>query len=764
MTEVSKTICTPAGTSVSPNSIEAAQSSGSVAEDVLDIELAKQVTEVSKTICTPAGTAVSPNSIEAAQSSGSVAEDVLDTEQAKQVTEVYKTICTPTGTSVSPNSIEAAQSSGSVAEDVLDIELAKQVTEVYKTIFTPAGTAVSPKRNEAAQSSGSVAEDVAAIAQAKQVNEVSKTICNPAGTAVSQTPREPTSPMLLSAGHQAVSRTDEDSFLATLQPATSSSPSQTGYGSLRDFFQTGQLDIDSDVLSLGDCTKVPDSTPLFTDPPERPEAATGESCFTVLHQSQQHHTRFEDFGTNNEETDLSDTGNTQGNTVLNSIDPFPNLRRLSGPSRSLLKSYFDKNVPVILSKDHKTVAFSEDQVYNLIRVACDETAHASFEMMSGLLQRASRLPARAPARPDRTERPQSNRFRASTPMPSMTGTSVASDVCPLSSDSEVQSHTSGAIQTGDSDISLHASTAGHRIVRQSASSPDFDAAELSDNSQDRSLASFRKEALNEFTHGGKGRKCTRSIVVGDPPPKKSRMSRPDKIFKESYFRKIEWSRIFVSGPMNPLKNPHCFFCQICRRNVSIYGKAAAEVKRHYSSREHFRKDQKWRYTHLSRTDPVSQIVTHFVRDKKGNLLSSFELELELPNFIDEELVEIGDKLPFYEDFKASRESITPNRSRDFTQLCLIGDYLKGAGDIASLQRIWTNVGTFTNHQSMFADFDWSEERMTVSMSVYLCHCNSLLLISAENGGGEKILIYVEFFPKFCQNSISVFCQFLHSLH
>ena len=97
------------------------------------------------------------------------------------------------------------------------------------------------------------------------------------------------------------------------------------------------------------------------------------------------------------DTDTADGGqtdveNSRGDPVLNSLDPFPFLRRLSGPSRSLLKKYFDQNPPVELSKDHTTVAFSEEQVYNLIRVACDETAHASFEMMSGLLQRASRLP------------------------------------------------------------------------------------------------------------------------------------------------------------------------------------------------------------------------------------------------------------------------------------------------------------------------------------------------------------------------------------
>ena len=237
---------------------------------------------------------------------------------------------------------------------------------------------------------------------------------------------------------------------------------------------------------------------------------------------------------------------------------------------------------------------------------------------------------------------------------------------------------------------------------------------------------MQKEAVKEFSRHRGDAKITRSVGVGEPPPTKPRMSRPDKVFKESYFRKIEWARVFVSGPMNPLENPNCFYCQICCRNVSIYGKGAAEVKRHYASREHFRKDQKWRYTHRSQTDLISGTVTHFVRNKKGGLLGKLELEMELPKFVKENLVEIGEKLPFYEDFKASRESVTPGTSRPYTQLCLVGDFLKSSGDFSLLRGMWNNVGTFTNHQSLFADFDWSDEKLTVSAFCLSCfevsHC------------------------------------------
>ena len=154
---------------------------------------------------------------------------------------------------------------------------------------------------------------------------------------------------------------------------------------------------------------------------------------------------------------------------MNSVDPFPHLRRFSDPSRSLLNTYFEQNVPIELSKDHTTVASSEDQVYNLIRVACDESAHATFEMMSSLLQRASRLPATSSAVASCSLPNRPGQFRSATRMPSSVESPNDSDMCPLSSDCE--SYTTGAIHTSDNDISLLSDTdvdnesTGHETTR-----------------------------------------------------------------------------------------------------------------------------------------------------------------------------------------------------------------------------------------------------------------------------------------------------------
>ena len=84
------------------------------------------------------------------------------------------------------------------------------------------------------------------------------------------------------------------------------------------------------------------------------------------------------------------------------------------------------------------------------------------------------------------------------------------------------------------------------------------------------------------------------------------------------------------------------YCQICKGSVSIYGNGAREILRHYATEKHLRKDQRWRYEHLSTVDLVTKTVQHQVRGNDDKVLTPFQLQLELPLFIDAELVDIGE--------------------------------------------------------------------------------------------------------------------------
>ena len=144
-------------------------------------------------------------------------------------------------------------------------------------------------------------------------------------------------------------------------------------------------------------------------------------------------------------------------------------------------------------------------------------------------------------------------------------------------------------------------------------------------------------------------------VATPSPPRKRRklLSKPGKVMKDAYFKGIQWTRTFVSGPLDPVHNKFKFYCMLCKTNVSIYSKGARENLRHYRTEGHLRKDQKWRYEHLQETDEITGNVTHQVRGKDGWVLTPVELEKEKPLFMDVPLVEAGDRFPFFEVYMAT---------------------------------------------------------------------------------------------------------------
>ena len=177
--------------------------------------------------------------------------------------------------------------------------------------------------------------------------------------------------------------------------------------------------------------------------------------------------------------------------------------------------------------------------------------------------------------------------------------------------------------------------------------------------------------------------------------------------KDAYFKGIQWTRTFVSGPVDPIHNKFKFYCMLCKTNVSIFSKGARAILRHYKTEGHLRKDEKWRYAHLQETDEITGVITHQVRGKDGYPLTPIELEREKPFYIDVPLVDTGDRFPFYDDYMASNEGIlNPDDLRTSTLISLIGTFVPKDGNISLLQSLWTRVRVFTNHQALFSSFDW----------------------------------------------------------
>ena len=64
---------------------------------------------------------------------------------------------------------------------------------------------------------------------------------------------------------------------------------------------------------------------------------------------------------------------------------------LTSSSRALIKQHFSEASPVFLPRGHPTVAFNERQVSSILAAVATESARASFDMLSSVVERASRL-------------------------------------------------------------------------------------------------------------------------------------------------------------------------------------------------------------------------------------------------------------------------------------------------------------------------------------------------------------------------------------
>ena len=159
-----------------------------------------------------------------------------------------------------------------------------------------------------------------------------------------------------------------------------------------------------------------------------------------------------------------------------------------------------------------------------------------------------------------------------------------------------------------------------------------------------------------------------------------------------------------------------FTARFVRPTSPSTAKGAREIRRHHSIEKHLREDQRCRYEYFVKTDPVTRVKTHQVRGKDGKILTPFQLELEYPKFKDVQLVDIGEKLPFYDEFMAGADymsSSSDNRAR--IQISVLCKFLPQHGDLDVLRNVWTDMGVVVNHQSLFMDFDWTKERLLVSI-------------------------------------------------
>ena len=182
------------------------------------------------------------------------------------------------------------------------------------------------------------------------------------------------------------------------------------------------------------------------------------------------------------------------------------------------------------------------------------------------------------------------------------------------------------------------------------------------------------------------------------------------VFTEEMLEIDLFAKIFATGPENPLKSRHCFYCMICRRNVSMKSRGLYELKRHFQREHHLRADQRFR----ARYHPSK------IRGSDGRTLYGSKLEAEKELIMHLDVPELDHKRPFYYDVVEGKPFIlTSAISQTLIQIELLLIFLRGGGQLWTLEEYWTQVGVLTSHSASTADFNWSSSYISVSISLYL---------------------------------------------
>ena len=212
---------------------------------------------------------------------------------------------------------------------------------------------------------------------------------------------------------------------------------------------------------------------------------------------------------------------------------------------------------------------------------------------------------------------------------------------------------------------------------------------------------------------------SRTNITVRPKPKRSRRAvwKSSKIMCEEMFEGVTWTRLFVSGLMDPRWNPYKFYCQSCKGNISIHVRGAKKILHHHSTERHLRKDQRRRYEHLAIDDPVTKTIRHQVRGRDGKILWPYDLGSEYDKFKDAELVDIGKKLPFYNEYMAGHDHLTTSsENRVRVQISVFDHFLPSFGNIGAFRGLWKDIGLEVNHQALFSDFNWGKEQLSLSIN------------------------------------------------
>ena len=133
-----------------------------------------------------------------------------------------------------------------------------------------------------------------------------------------------------------------------------------------------------------------------------------------------------------------------------------------------------------------------------------------------------------------------------------------------------------------------------------------------------------------------------------------------------------FAKVFSIGPEDPLKNRHCYFCLLCKKNISMKSRGLYELKRHYQRDCHLRIDQRFREKYSLRK----------VRGKDARVLYGVKLEKEREQYMELDVPDVCYKRPFHYDvIEGKLFAFTTESTRIRIQVELLLIFLKSGGQL-----------------------------------------------------------------------------------
>ena len=141
----------------------------------------------------------------------------------------------------------------------------------------------------------------------------------------------------------------------------------------------------------------------------------------------------------------------------------------------------------------------------------------------------------------------------------------------------------------------------------------------------------------------------------------------------------ELGRFFVTGPLDAANMPSRFYCQLCRKNVSVLTHGHHEVLRHFQGPRHFARDQRSR---------LETPGWRGVLDFQGNPLSEGELERQREKIQKGPLVVRDREHPFAEDLITDEAGVIDPQLPVLVKVSCLVDAMKMGGSYVLVQQLW----------------------------------------------------------------------------